>query len=298
VAGAFLSLAHQQLLAIETNAISGMPFKPSDPTEAFRHYLADSTTRYYLADQGRDWLYDPIPRVYGLGIEDVVPPVYLGRSPVEKNALPLAIWRLVSQTGWARVDDARSRSMATERITNTDVRRLTLAIEPLPSATPLAALCARLDAGRPCGVGQLGTILAYACGRTGNGYADHSRMEMRDRHQQLIKLDWYLTAETFARERADQQAAAKWASACSRLDGRLWKTPELLGELTQVIAATAQDVTRSGDTGPGRAARYDPRALINQLALHQRGSDETEIEPASYHEAEALAAPAPAPVPA
>jgi hypothetical protein len=289
--GAFLSLAHTHLIALDIERAGGIPITPKNPREAL-HYPWYGSGKDMLASAGASWLRSPSLRVYGLGMEMVAPNNYYSSSlaAIEKHSLALLIWRLLSNTRWAVLSDTQVAELAMARVNNLDMARAIATARPLSSETPLGALCARLDADLPLGV-SLGTIIAYACKRTGNGYADTTVAEMRQHYDAMIELNWHRNADYFAQQRADQQAAGKWSNAYSRLATRLWKNPGLLHELRDAIERTTVRVSRSADAAS--STPYDPRPLINRFAAEE--IDETLDDEAAVHaQIQALAAESPA----
>jgi len=274
VAGAFLSLAHTQLLALDADRVGGLLLAPKDPTEPLKicgGYYDSSYAKNDLSNAAAAWLFTPRPRVYGLGMEVVAPDNAHRHWPpkpsaIERHALALLIWRLFSDTRWSVLGDAQVAELAMARVGKIDLARQIATTRPLLRETPLRALCLQLDADPPAGMNQLGTIIAYACRRTGNAYADTSQAEVRQQQDNLIiDLDWHRSAAHFARERDDQQVAGKWAGAYSRLAGRLWKTPALLADQLIVAVAAAALAVREHDDDTDTTSPYDPRPLINRL---------------------------------
>ena len=274
--GAFLALAHQHLIALDGDAIRPVPFVPSDPLQAFRHPLAEWTAQNYLAQSGLTWLREPTPRVYGLAQATVIPDqgIYVnnGRpygAAIEQHSLALLLWRLVATTPWSVMATEEVADLAMVRVGRLDLARTIGAVRPLRRATPLAHLCARLDADKPDGIRHLGTILAFVCRRTGNPFADRTADELRYHHvgDQIIDLDWRWSKARFAVLRGDQQAAAHWSSTYSRLAGRVWKEPALAATITSAIEQAAQAVLTEGDMPDGTP--YDPRRLVNITIQHE-----------------------------
>lgn len=272
VAGAFLSLAHSQLLALDMDAIvltaagyggyygARFPFAPKKPENALYPNHAESTCRGMLANDGKAWLQQPVPKVYGLGPDEVTTrrAGHWNRRHIDKHSLALAIWRMLGRTPWAPLDAERVGELAAQECIDEAGGQAIAVLPTIPIATPLAPLCAHLDRTKPSGIKQLGTIIAYVCGTTGNGFADVTPHEARQRYDQVIDLDWERPAAAFAVPRAEQQHAAQLARAYSHLAGRFTRERDLL---SQIRAAILEAATAVQDGDPTMYETYDPRAL-------------------------------------
>lgn len=274
-AGAFLSLAHTHLIALDIDRREGVPIYLKDPVQSIREARYwNYTAKGYLTSGAKSWLSAPTPRMYGLGMETVAPDgrygvvdqngrVGMWTPPIEKHALALLIWRLLGDTRWAVLGETQAAELATARVGHIDLARAIATAWPLLRETPLRALCARLDQAPPPGLNNLGTIIAYVCRRTGNRYADASLAEAREHYEAIVDLDWSMPAAVFADQRNDQQAASQWSSAYSRLGTKLWKDHSLLPTLIDAIEQAALYVARIADGAD--STPYDPRHLVNRL---------------------------------
>lgn len=274
ITGAFLSLAHTQLLALDldANAITPggyggwytarMPFAPKNPRNALTPLHGIDTSLRLLVNEGSAWLGQPVPKVYGIGVDEVTRGDHgyaygLGRT-IGRHALTLAIWRLLGGTPWVSLPANRVSELAAERCKDDQLGQTIAVLPTLPADTPLAPLCAWLDRTQPAKIRQLGTLVAYVCQRTGNGFADVTPTEARQQYETVIDLGWSLPVEGFAPARQEQQAAASWARAFSRLSGRFQRERDLAAQIRTAILEAAAAVAGSDRS----FAVYDPRALI------------------------------------
>ncbi|MBK9711523.1 MAG: hypothetical protein IPO81_09400 [Kouleothrix sp.] len=275
VMGAFLSLAHTQLIALDIDAnlstpggyngwyVARLPFAPKEPRNALHPLVGDATARALLINDGSAWLRQPVPRVYGISVDDVSrgdSGYGIGRS-IGKHVLTLLIWRMLAGTTWEPLAERAVVDLATTRTIDLDLGRAIAALPQLPAATPLAPLCAQLDRVRPAKIGQLGTLIAYACGRLDNGFTSVTTAEARQRYDQVIDLDWERPAAAFAAARAAQQQAAAITRAYSRLCGRMQREDGLWAVLRGAILEAAGAVAGAERT----FTTYDPAALYWRL---------------------------------
>lgn len=280
ISGMFLTLAHQKLLALDFSVLAregmGQTIKPSDPSWAMTSLLSSPGARDRLVNVFKSWLEFPLPRVYGLGrdLARILPlssyAVYQGQLHhgvehgynTSRHALTMLLWQLVSGGPWevARVDDIQKFAA---QLPIEDMVTAMRMQPPLAPETPMARLCARLDRDQPHGIKQLGGILAYTCGKTSNPYADWSPEEIRQRYDMAVDLDWRRSASAFAEERQQQKAAKNLAAAYSRLDSRLYRSPELIGQLGQAIRTTAGELLRDTTPGYRYGDSYDPNRLTS-----------------------------------
>jgi hypothetical protein len=273
VVGAFLSLAHTQLLALDMDAIimtqgaywnmSRMPFAPKDPRQALFPNHGDARCTQLLANEGQEWLHRPSPRVYGISVDAVTrgDNGYSYGRTISRHALALAIWRMIGLTSWSPLPAERVSELAAERCADKMLGTRIATLPTISPETPMSALCARLDRlGERGGLRHLGSVVALLCGRTGNGFADVTPEEARTRYDMVVDLDWNQSAEAFAPARADQQAAQALATTYSRLAGRFLRDDlgELLLRIRHLIWEAAQTV-EDDDRG---FAVYDARSLI------------------------------------
>ncbi len=272
VVGTFLSLAHTELIALDIEAIqitpggfggwytARLPFAPKNPVSALIPQHGNDASRLLLSNEGKAWLEHPVPKVYGVGVDAVVAGDnrYAWGRTIGKHALTLAIWQMLSATPWAPLPIERISELAVERCTSQEQGQA-IAVLPVVSAdTPLAPLCAWLDQKMPRGLRQLGALIAYACQRTGIGFADTAPEEVRQHYEMVVDLDWERPASAFAGARNEQQAAASLANAYSRLSGRFQREPDLI---VAIRAAILEGVAAT--VGDDRSfAIYDPLALI------------------------------------
>jgi hypothetical protein len=272
VVGTFLSLAHTELIALDMEAYqitpggfggwytSRLPFAPKNPVSALIPQHGNETARWLLANEGKAWLQQPVPKVYGVGVDAVVAGDNRHRwgRTIGKHALTLAIWQMFSATPWAPLLPERISELALERCTDVQQGQAIAVLPVVPADTPLAPLCAWLDREKPRGLRQLGALIAYACQRTGIGFADTPPEEVRHHYEMVVDLDWERPAAAFADARNEQEVAASFANAYSRLAGRFQREPDLL---VAIRAAILEGVAAT--SGDDRSfAIYNPHALI------------------------------------
>lgn len=270
---AFLSLAHSELLNLDLSANAMTPagfggyyparlrFAPKNPAQALIQYHADSTALYVLAQDGKAWLHQPVPKVYGLSVDEVTTRRYniWHERYIDKHMLSLAIWRMLGGTAWEILPAERVSEIASQHCID-EVGGQAIAVLPIiPQGTPLSQLCAELDRRAYPGLKQLGTIIAYCCGRTGNGYADVTLAEARQQYDQVIDLDWERPATAYIDQRAYQQQAAGYARAYSHLAGKATRDRDLLSRVRSAILDAVAAVADAGydDT----VGTYNPAAL-------------------------------------
>lgn len=273
VAGAFLSLAHTQLIAIDIEAhratelrtigwsIAKFPFAPKNPAHALQPNVGENNARHILAIDGAGWLSRPVPRAYGQGPDRITD--YLGQWTVARRAirthmLALVIWRMVGHTRWARLGAEEAGAAAADRAVDEALGQRVAVLPCIPHDTPMTRLCAHLDRTQPGGLKRLGTFIAYLCARTGNAFADVTPDEATADYGRLIALDWRWPAESFAAPRTDQREAQRWANAYRRMAYQLVRQPDLVESIRQALLDGAAAVAGQADDFD----TYDPRALI------------------------------------
>jgi hypothetical protein len=275
---AFLSLAHKELLTLDLDAIRNtpgmfwntgrLPFAIKQPAHALLYpNHGDAMAVRLLTNDGREWLFTPAPRVYGLSVEAVTTAHHRwmqhpdGRT-IDRDMLALVIWRMLGLTSWSPLGADRTAEIAADRARDVEVGRAVAVLPTIPTNTPLVSLCAYLDRERPRSMGQLGTLIAYICGRTGNGFADTSTGEARARYDTIVDLDWERPASAFGEARSEQQWAANVARSYSHWCGRFVRNAQLLLDIRAAIleaAGAVADGTDALDT-------YDSRALFWRTA--------------------------------
>lgn len=273
----FLTLAHVYRIAL---AYEGLPLSPKEPERILRGYWGDSTAGYQLVGELENWRLTPRPRVYGMSRSLPVlhkrGHVIHGRydynrpPPLEQNALAIALWRLASSGHWAQIPDPDLRTEATYYNNGDVVRALVRNATPIPAtianSISWSDLCARLDRLQPEGVKNLGAVLAYVCGQTGDPYADRVQYELGREGGTLFDLNWRRPPEHFVAERARQTAASRLASRYRSIDRAVYQNPGLLSRLCATIHQTAFALAEASDHGDG--APYPataPRTLISTL---------------------------------
>lgn len=274
VMAAFLSLVHTELLALDLHANADTPgggfgygglarivFAPKEPSKAFYQNVGMATAARLLAIDGKAWLHQPVPKVYGVGVDEVTHrgPGHWDVRHIDKHSLALLVWRMLGETAWQILPAERVSEIAQQQCVAEDVGQHIAVVPTIPAGTPLTALCAHLDRREPDGIKQLGTLIAYLCGRTGNGYADVTPAETRQQYDMVVDLDWERPREAFAEQRALQQRAGSYARLYSRLSGRFTREQDLLPRIRGAILEGVASVADAGYTDT--FGTYDPAAL-------------------------------------
>jgi hypothetical protein len=188
----------------------------------------------------RDLIWDPTPQIFGLD-----------RNPdnTDPNFHPLAmaIWRLLIQTSLATIREQRPGTLAA-LLKPGPQRDVVAALAPLPEGTDVMALCEALDARKPNGVAQLGTIIAYAAGMTGNQYADTTYEELLDYYGNY-GIDWTDTANLAEIKEAQDEAIAI-ADAYQALNQRFLKKPKRIATLFRSVQRIATELRRAKPQPP------------------------------------------------
>jgi hypothetical protein len=286
VANYFLTLAHLHCISLHTDHLR---ITPSDPARALQsqQLIGESRAQYELVGELERWRHTPLPRIYGMvkalsvlhrrGIYQHGRYDYNRPEPLKSNALAVALWRLVSSSSWAVMPERDARVEAGYFESELLVEALAREARPLTPkqarAVPWAAVCRRLDRAQPEGVRDLGAVLAYVCGQTGNPYADRAQYELGPEGGADFDLNWRRPIEHFRAERARQRAAARLQSRYRAIDRAVVADPALLGRLCGHVRAIAAELAGTGDASPYPA--MEPSALIDLLADSPDDSEET-----------------------
>lgn len=278
VAMAFLSLAHTELIALDTANLPHV--KPKDPVGCLTPSIVRDNCSYWLRNTLVEWLEHPAPRVYGLGRDTnrLHPVREVGwqagvqlnyARDMRRHGLALAIWRLVSAGPWAAFADDQLVEYA-QQFDAPLMQAIAVSAVPLTPPTPLVALCQTLDRAKPHGVTRLGSIIAFVCARTGNPYADWSQLELGGEAGRAFTLDWRAPREVLREARHQQQRAAQLRGAYNRLDQQVHRNPDLLLQLCQAIRVTAGELLRDPHvdvTQRDVGGTYDPVRLTQNPEL-------------------------------
>lgn len=183
---AFLSLVDERLFSIQDPSMLSLPTDPIAYLQ--KRPPCEGEAALGSLEEGRFSVLQPWPLAYGLGVQSVMNN-YEEMGETAYSALTLGLWQLFSQTslavGYAIEDLADDLTPA--------ATAAVLALCPLPP-TDVASLLRGLSLpGRPYGA-DVGTLIWYAFGQTGNLLADYTDWELGEMFDHN-DMDWVDAAE-------------------------------------------------------------------------------------------------------
>ena len=228
---AFFSLAQQ---VIQLDHSYALTIDPANPLRVLHPALSDNDALNYL-EEFHGWGLDEVcPEVYGIPTEQEE---LFGEG---RNLLVAVLWSMADRTAWSATmfDMEEVIDYWVDQVAISPEQAAQLDRLPqLERTTDMEALCTALSAqpfhlpdGRPIDLGQ---VVRYVFGRTGNWFADLSCDELAEMSGSGI--DW--CSDDLIAIAADQTAARGWFEHYHALNALVTTEPTVL---SAVVAAVQQ----------------------------------------------------------